>query len=134
MSNPATYEGTTSIFGATDLIVSWTSTGASAVPTTPAGYTIYNQNVKSVTRTGAGQYVIAFNQPFLNLLQWNIGVVQATFDTTKAYYGVITVDNCSNAASPSVTVQFLNNAGATTQENLAGDKLYLYMGFRYKKA
>lgn len=43
------------------------------------------KGVTSVTRTGAGQYTVRFDQPYLALVSYSAGVLQATTDGYKCW-------------------------------------------------
>jgi hypothetical protein len=104
------------------------------MPTTAAGYTIFNQNVLlTSSKTATGTYTINFKEPWLNLTQWNIGLI-ATPSTTFAQYGQITSQAISQSSGPNLVVKWFNPTTPNTPVDLqAGDQVYLYFGFRFKK-
>lgn len=135
MANPVLYESQSTTFGTADFLVSFVSGATGALPTTPAGFEVYPQFIKSIARTGAGVYLITLNQPVLSITQWNIGVLQASFASTSACDGYISIDASSVAAAPTLTITFFNRTGTVQPTDpAAGDKVRIYIGFRYKRA
>ena len=134
MSNPVTYVPVSGTFGTSDLLVGFTSGASGALPSANSGYTFFGGPlVRSITKGATGFYTINLTQPVLNITQWNIGCIQATFAAGGACDGYITTDNSGNAAAPAITVQFNTKAGVAVDPS-AGDKVRIYVGFQFKRA
>lgn len=88
-------------------LVAQVAIGAAGAPTLSAAR---SKGITSITRDAAGRYTLVLNDKYQRLLNMNYSILLAA-GTSTVFQCVVMVDS-SNAATPSIQIQFNDAAGA----------------------
>jgi len=136
MANPRENPTYDTSIGKVNTSFAFTAGTSGALPTAASSYRgdISQINfAKAVKPTGTGLYDFFLNEPWLTLVNWNIKVIQASFATTGACVGEVTVDNVSTARPNSKVRITFYDASMAAVDLATGDIVRVTLNLQYKK-